>query len=99
MTQRSSTVQAEGLSRLINLGPASAGRLKAVGISNLDDHKSHDPVNLYATLKQRGYPASLNLVHAIRAVSMGIHWTAFAVEIKNVLKVSVRLTNLGLDQL
>ena len=98
MIQCSSTVPAEGLSRQINLGPASAGWLKAVGISNLDDLKSHDPVELYATLKQRGYTASLNLAHAIRAASMGILWTAFPAEIKDELNVSVRLTNLGLDQ-
>ena len=98
MNKRSSAVPAEGLGRLINLGPTSAGWLKAVGISNLDDLKSHDPVDLYATLKHRGYPASLNLVYAIRAAIMGIHWTALPAEIRDELKVAVRVRNLELEQ-
>ena len=98
MNKRSSTAPAEDLTRLKNLGPTSIGWLEAIGITTLDDLISHDPVELYATLKQRGYPASLNLVYAIRAAIMGIHWTALPAEIKDELKVSVRLRNLELDQ-
>ena len=97
MNQRSSAVPAEGLSRQLNLGPSSAGWVTAVGSSNLTDLKSNDPVELYATLKQRDYPASLNLVYAIRAAIMGIHWTALPAGIEGELKVSVRLRNRELD--
>ena len=98
MNKQSRPAPAEDLTRLKNLGPISAEWLAAIGITTLEDLRAHDPVDLYATLRQRGYPASLNLVYALRAALMDIHWTALPVEIRDELKVALRLRNMESDQ-
>ncbi len=80
--------------RLKNLGPASREWLKAIGITTLDDLKALGAVEVYFRLRDRGFPVSLNMVYAVQGAIMGVHWNALPGELRDELKVAVRLREL-----
>lgn len=80
--------------RLKNLGPKSARWLNAVGLYTLNDLKALGSIETYYILKERGFPVSLNLVYAIEGAILGHHWNKLSPEVRDELKVAVRLRNL-----
>jgi TfoX/Sxy family transcriptional regulator of competence genes len=71
---------------LANLGPVSAGWLRAVGVRTRDDLAACGPVAAYLAVKQAGFAASLNLLWALAAALDDRHWTALAADEKQALR-------------
>ena len=74
---------------LKNLGSKSQTWLNAIGVHNRADLQAVGPIAAYTILKQQGYPATLNLLYAMQAALLDIHWTALPPDIKTKLKNSV----------
>jgi len=74
---------------LKNLGPKSQSWLNAIGVHDRTDLQTVGPVAAYTILKQHGYPVSLNLLYAMQAAVLNIHWTALPERQKAQLKNSV----------
>lgn len=74
---------------LKNIGPKSQAWLNAIGVHNCADLQSVGPIAAYVILKQQGYPVTLNLLYAMQAALLDIHWTALPLDIKATLKDSV----------
>jgi len=74
---------------LKNLGPKSQAWLNAIGVHHRADLQTVGPVAAYTILKQQGYPVSLNLLYAMQAALLDIHWTALPENVKAQLKDSV----------
>lgn len=85
------------LANLKNLGPESAKWHRQVGIHTKSDLKAVGPLKTYALVRQAGLPASLNLVYAIQATLMGLHWQKLPPDVRDELKVAVRLMATGGD--
>lgn len=85
------------ISELSNLGPKSEKWLNEIGVFSRSDVERVGPVEIYRLLKQRGLPASLNLVYAIEAMLIGEHWTALSAEHNAELRAAVRELNLAND--
>ena len=83
--------EGQPLRNLRNLGPASTGWLAEVGIRTLSDLRRAGPVEAYRLIRTAGRPASLNLVYAIQAALMDIHWRDLPADLRDELKVAVRL--------
>lgn len=60
---------------LRNLGPKSAEWLAAVGVETLGDLEAVGAVNAYLAVRAAGFNASLNLLYALQATLLNIHWT------------------------
>jgi hypothetical protein len=69
-----------------NLGPKSSVWLAAVGIHNRRDLEEVGALNAYLLCKAHGYNASLNLLWALQAALMDIHWTRLPADIKAQLR-------------
>jgi hypothetical protein len=80
----------ESVSELKNLGPKSEAWLNEIGIFSKTDIERIGPVEIYRLLKQHGLPASLNLVYALEAMLMDIHWTKLPANMKLELKRAVK---------
>lgn len=80
----------ESVSELKNLGPKSEQWLNEVGVFSKMDIERIGPVEIYRLLKERGFPASLNLVYALEAMLMDIHWTKLPEAVKAELKMAVK---------
>jgi TfoX/Sxy family transcriptional regulator of competence genes len=63
-----------GISRLRNLGPASARMLNAIGVHTEAELREIGAVNAYRLLMLRGYRPSMNLVWAIEGALTDTHW-------------------------
>ena len=74
---------------LKNLGPKSQSWLNAIGVHNRADLQTVGPVAAFTILKQQGYPVSLNLLYAMQAALLDIHWTALPEHMKARLKSDV----------
>ena len=79
------------LAKLKNLGPQSAKWLQRAGIHTRADLEAAGPLKAYARVRQVGLPASLNLVYAIQATLMDLHWQKLPLDVRDELKVAVRL--------
>lgn len=75
---------------LKNFGPKSEQWLNAIGIHNWEDIKRVGSIEIYRLLKERGFPVSLNLVYAIEAGLLDVHWTKLPAGIKAELKRQIR---------
>lgn len=62
------------LTDLKNLGPESSKWLRKVGLHSKADIEKVGPLKAYALVRQDGLPASLNLVYALQAMLMDLHW-------------------------
>ena len=78
------------ISELSNLGPKSEAWLNEIGVYSKADIERIGSVEIYRLLKQRGLPASLNLVYAIEAMLIGEHWTKLSPRHKAELREAVR---------
>ena len=74
------------IATLANVGPVSAGWLRAVGIRTRDDLVACGPVAAYLAVRQAGFTASLNLLWALAAALDGRHWTALTDDEKAALR-------------
>ncbi len=61
------SAKTHSLPPLSGVGPVSRQWLEAIGVRTRADMQAVGPVGAYRALRQQGYPASLNLVHALEA--------------------------------
>lgn len=78
--------------RILNLGPTSSAWLAAVGIHNRRDLENVGVINAYNLCKAHGYNVSLNLLWALQAALMDIHWTQLPAEVKQQLRQRLELS-------
>ena len=62
------------ISNLKNLGPKSTIWLNEIGVFTRSDPERIGSVEIYRLLTLRGFNVSLNLVYAIEAALLDIHW-------------------------
>ena len=79
----------QSISKLINLGPKSEQWLQAIGVHTREDLQQIGAIDCYRILKAQGYPVTLNLVYAIEAALMDIHWTKLTTQQKQSLKQAI----------
>ena len=73
MQQAKLTVQDE-LLNLKNLGKTSVRWLHAVGVHTRNELSNRGPVNVYQTVKARGFRANRVLLYALQGALLDIHW-------------------------
>ncbi len=78
------------ISELSNLGPKSESWLNEIGVFSKSDIERVGSIEIYRLLRERGLPASLNLVYALEAMLIGEHWTRLPVSLKSELREAVR---------
>lgn len=78
------------ISELANLGPKSEAWLNEIGIFSKADIARIGSIEIYRLLRERGLPASLNLVYAIEAMLIGEHWTHLPANQKAELRATIR---------
>jgi DNA transformation protein len=76
------------------LGPSSRAQLAALGIHTLEQLRQHEPVALYAQLKQQWPAASMNLLYALIGAQEDLDWRQVARERRG--ELLLRLDDLGL---
>ncbi len=76
------TSTATPIVKVKNLGKTSAGWLQAVGIETYGDLEAAGAVEAYARVHAAGFHPSRNLLFAMQAALLGIHWTALPDEEK-----------------
>jgi TfoX C-terminal domain len=77
----------DDLERLHNLGPVSAGRLRAAGIETVDDLRRLGAVEAYVRLK-RAFPMETTQIslYAIHGALIGVRWYALSDEVRAALR-------------
>jgi len=60
------------------LGPSSRAQLAALGIHTLEQLRQHEPVALYARLKQQWPAANMNLLYALIGAQEDMDWRQVA---------------------
>ncbi len=90
-------VMVDKLAGLKNLGPESSKWLRKVGLHSKADLEKIGSLKAYALVREAGFPASLNLVYALQAMLMDLHWQKLPTAVRNELKVAVRLMASGDD--
>ena len=75
--------------RLLNLGPACARWLAAIGVRTEAELREMGAVRAYRLLALRGYRPSLNLVWGIEGALRGVHWNALPPEVRERLKAEL----------
>ncbi len=75
---------------LKNLGPVSEQWLRAVGIHSRDELEKLGSVEAYRLVRLHGFNASLNLLYALEAALLNLHWTALSPQTKARLKIAVK---------
>lgn len=78
------------LSSLRNLGPKTEVWLNDIGIFTRADIERIGSVNIYRTLKEHGYPASLNLVWAIEGALADLDWRELSEDLKTDLRRQIK---------
>ncbi|MCV2351681.1 TfoX/Sxy family protein [Paucibacter sp. Y2R2-4] len=76
------------------LGPSSRAQLAALGIHTLEQLRQHEPVALYARLKQQWPAANMNLLYALIGAQEDLDWRQVARERRS--ELLLRLDDLGL---
>jgi len=76
------------------LGPRSRAQLSALGIDTLEELRRHEPVTLYARLKQQWPAAGMNLLYALIGAQEDQDWRQVARERRS--ELLLRLDDLGL---
>lgn len=77
------------IGQLRNLGPKSEQWLNSIGIYTRAELAELGAVDAYHILKGHGYNVSLNLVYAIQATLLDVHWTALPAEVKAALRAEI----------
>jgi hypothetical protein len=65
---------AEELERLPNIGPVTAGWLRAIGISTRQELVVLGAVAAYQQISLAGYPTSRNLLYALHGAITDVPW-------------------------
>ena len=73
------------LLELRNLGKTSVRWLHAIGVHSRDQLLSRGAVDVYQTVKARGFNANRVLLYALQGALMDIHWNELPLELKNAL--------------
>ena len=81
------------LLQLKNIGPTSERWLNSIGVYTVEDLRRLGSIPAYTLLKENGFNVSLNLVYAIEATLLGLHWSELPGDIKAELRTSIK--NLG----
>ncbi|MEY4882862.1 MAG: hypothetical protein RIS34_716, partial [Pseudomonadota bacterium] len=81
----------ESIAGLANLGPKSAGFLRAAGIRTHEELERLGSVAAYARVKQVEPKASLNLLWALEGALAGLHWREVAREHRTSLLLALEL--------
>ena len=69
----------QDIAKLKNLGPKSAEKIVAVGVSSVDDFLASDPHEIFARLKEADPRASKNYLKAMIGAQRGISWQQVSV--------------------
>ena len=77
------------IEELKNLGEKSASWLRGLGINSIEDLEAFDPIKAYCLLKASDPRMSRNMLHAMIAGIMDLHYTELPQEIKEQLDVKV----------
>ncbi len=73
------------LLELKNLGKTSVRWLHAVGIHTRDQLVTRGPVDVYQTVKARGFKANRVLLYALQGALMDVHWNDLDASLKSEL--------------
>ncbi len=73
------------LLNLKNLGKTSVLWLHAVGVHTKDQLSNRGPVNVYQTVKARGFRANRVLLYALQGALMDVHWNDLDPDLKTQL--------------
>lgn len=79
----------------LNLGPTSAGWLREIGVTTLDELREMGAVTAYCLAKARHEQASLNLLYALHGALTGQKWNALSPETKAQLQKEAAGFRLG----
>jgi DNA transformation protein len=77
---------------LKNLGPVSEQWLRAAGIHSREELEKLGSVEAYRQVRLHGFNTSLNLLYALEAALLNVHWTALPLQTKARLKAAVKNT-------
>lgn len=75
---------------LKNLGPTSSGWLRVVGIETYGDLEAAGAVEAYRRVRAAGFRASRNLLYAMQASLLGLHWSELPDEEKARLNAQLK---------
>lgn len=78
------------IASLRNLGGKSEIWLNEIGVYTREDLEKLGSLEIYRILRQRGYPASLNLVYAIEGALADIDWRELSPNLKAELRTAIR---------
>ncbi len=75
------------LERMVNLGPVSAGRLRAVGVGSPADLRRVGAVEAYLRLRRR-FPVEVTLIslYALHGALVGVRWHELSPEARAALR-------------
>lgn len=74
---------------LKNIGYKTAEWLREIDIQTLDDLEKAGIPQVYAQLKEKGHPVSVNLAYALQGAILNIHWAGVPSELREELRVLV----------
>nr|WP_246351311.1 TfoX/Sxy family protein [Deinobacterium chartae] len=77
------------MTRLRNIGPKTAGWLRAVGIHTRADLERLGTAEVFLRLKRSGFGVSLNAAYAIEAALLDCHWLDLPPELRAVLRQDI----------
>lgn len=87
------TKRASPISDLKNFAKTSERWLNEIGVYTKEDLKRLGSIHAYRLLKERGFNVSLNMVYAIEATLLDLHWQELPSDLKAELREAIR--NLG----
>ena len=73
------------LLELKNLGKTSVRWLHAIGVHTRDQLFARGPVEVYQTVKSRGFRANRVLLYALQGALLDVHWNDLDPDLKNEL--------------
>ena len=71
---------------LLNLGKVSRGWLDAVGIRGRTDLEQLGAVEAFKRVEAAGFKPSVNLLYALHAALLDLHWTMLPPKVRDELK-------------
>lgn len=84
------TTRRSEISDLRNLGGKSEEWLNAIGVFTRQDLEGLGSVEIYRSLKEAGFPVSLNLVWGIEGALADLDWRELPADLKAELRAEIR---------
>lgn len=84
------TTRRSEISDLRNLGGKSEEWLNAIGVFTRQDLERLGSVEIYRSLKEAGFPVSLNLVWGIEGALADLDWRELPADLKAELRAEIR---------